>query len=167
VLDSGTAANLQFNLALAVAVLVLLVIANAFPIMTMDLEGQHRSTTVLQGVSALWQGDRAETAILVLAVTIVIPLLRALAVVYLTIPLLRGRSVTRHAGLVRLVTNLTPWGMTEVYLLGALVAFVKLGDIASVEPGPALFAFAVLCVSSALSTTHLDSKVIWAARRSV
>lgn len=153
--------DLQFNVALAVAALILLVIANGFPIMSLQLEGQARVTTVLEGVRALWQGDRAETAILVAAVTIVIPLIRSLAVIGIAWPLLNGDPLSKHARALRFVADLTPWGMTEVYLLGALVAFVKLGDMARVEAGPAMFAFAALSLLSAYSTRHLDSQQLW------
>ncbi|MFT4564394.1 MAG: paraquat-inducible protein A [Gammaproteobacteria bacterium] len=163
-LRKGSGDSLQANLALAITVMILLAIANLFPIMSLEIEGQHRATTVIEGVVALWNGARIETAILVLAVTIVIPLLRALAVVAVTIPLMLNRSPARFARLLRFVTNMTPWGMTEVYLLGALVAFIKLGDLANVEPGPALFAFGCLSVISALSTSHLDTAAIWSSR---
>jgi paraquat-inducible protein A len=161
ILRNGSGDSLQSNLALAITVMILLVIANLFPIMSLEIEGQRSATTVIEGVVALWNGDRIETAILVLAVTIVIPLLRALAVVAVTIPLMLDHSPARFAKLLRFVTNMTPWGMTEVYLLGALVAFIKLGDLASVEPGPALFAFGALSVISVLSTSHLDAAAIW------
>ncbi len=157
----GGEVDLQFNLALAVAALILIVIANGFPIMSLQLEGQARATTVIEGVQALWRGDRAETAILVAAVTIVIPLIRSLAVIGITLPLLNGDPLRRHARGLRFVADLTPWGMTEVYLLGALVAFVKLGDMARVEAGPAMFAFAALSILSAYSTRHLDGQRLW------
>ncbi len=90
-----------------------------------------------------------------------IPLIRALAVIGITVPLLNGEPLINHARSLRLVADLTPWGMTEVYLLGALVAFVKLGDLARVEVGPAMFAFAALSILSAYSTRHLDSLQLW------
>lgn len=162
----GGEVDLQFNLALAIAALILIVIANGFPIMSLQLEGQARATTVIEGVRALWNSDRAETAILVAAVTIVIPLIRSLAVIGITLPLLRGEPLRKHARSLRFVADLTPWGMTEVYLLGALVAFVKLGDMARVEAGPAMFAFAALSILSAYSTRHLDSQQLWLQAKS-
>lgn len=160
-LKVGGDVDLQFNLALAIAALILILIANGFPIMSLQLEGQARATTVIEGVQALWLGERYETAILVAAVTIVIPLIRALAVIGITVPLLNGDPLINHARSLRFVADLTPWGMTEVYLLGALVAFVKLGDLARVEVGPAMFAFAALSILSAYSTRHLDSQQLW------
>ena len=42
--------------------------------------------------------------------------------------------------------SLRPWGMIEVFLLGVLVAIVKLSSMAQSWPGPALWAFMGLTV---------------------
>jgi paraquat-inducible protein A len=47
---------------------------------------------------------------------------------------------------VKLLQMLRPWGMVEVFLLGVLVAIVKLGSMAQVIPGAALWAFVGLTV---------------------
>jgi len=49
--------------------------------------------------------------------------------------------------LVRMMQSLRPWGMIEVFLLGVLVAIVKLSSMATVVPGPALWAFVALTVT--------------------
>jgi paraquat-inducible protein A len=54
----------------------------------------------------------------------------------------------------RVVSKIWPWGMVEVYLLGALIAFVKLQDIATVYPGLAIYAIGgyVFAISAAVSS---------------
>ena len=46
----------------------------------------------------------------------------------------------------RITELLRPWAMMEVYLLGVIVAYVKLSDFARLELGVALFAFVGLIV---------------------
>ncbi|MNT72506.1 Paraquat-inducible protein A [compost metagenome] len=46
-----------------------------------------------------------------------------------------------------MMQSLRPWGMIEVFLLGVLVAIVKLSSMATVVPGPALWAFVALTVT--------------------
>jgi len=48
--------------------------------------------------------------------------------------------------LLHLMQYVRPWGMIEVFLLGVLVALVKLSNIANVLPGVALWAFAALTI---------------------
>ncbi len=157
----GAIHNVQLDVALALAALIMLAIANLFPLLSLELDGQHRDTTVAQGIDALWDGGREETALLVAAVTVIIPFVRASTVLFVASRLMFGHSPRRYRWWIRAVTGLTPWGMTEVYLLGALVAFVKLNDMASVVVGPALYAFAAMSVLSAFSGQHLDAQKVW------
>ena len=46
----------------------------------------------------------------------------------------------------RAIQSVRPWGMIEVFLLGVLVAIVKLSSMATVVAGPALWAFVALTV---------------------
>ena len=61
-------------------------------------------------------------------------------------PLPRQRRPQGFAWLLRVLQSLQPWGMVEVFLLGILVAIVKLTSSAEVIVGPALGAFVVLTV---------------------
>ena len=46
--------------------------------------------------------------------------------------------------MLRAVQAVRPWGMLEVFMLGALVSIVKLGQLASVVVGPALYSIGAL-----------------------
>ena len=86
-------------------------------------------------------------ALLVLATTILFPLIQLLALIYLlTFPIRFRRfehSTTFNLS-GRLIQVLRPWVMVEVFLLGVIVAFVKLTSMATVLPGVALWAFGAL-----------------------
>jgi paraquat-inducible protein A len=51
--------------------------------------------------------------------------------------------------------------MTEVYMLGILVAIVKLKDLATIEAGIALYSFAALILFMAATDASLDDHEIW------
>ena len=51
--------------------------------------------------------------------------------------------------------------MLEVFMLGVLVAVVKLGDLAILVIGPAFWSFAALIVCMAAATAVLDPFVVW------
>ncbi len=163
-LAAGDHPNLERDAALAAAALVLLTVANLFPILEFDLNGRVQAATVLDGVVSMWQQQRYELAVLILLVAILIPALHAVAVLVRS-QLLGSAPGGRQRGRWWAVWSerLAPWGMTEVYLLGALVAFVKLGDLASVVVGPALYAFAAMSVLTAWSSAHAAG--VWAALR--
>lgn len=133
-------------LPLAVASLVMFAIAHTFPIVEIELQGQRSQTTLIGAVLALSSEGRSLVAILVLATTLLFPLLQLCILVYLLVPLSHQRRPAGFALLVRAMQTLRPWGMVEVFLLGVLVAIVKLSSLATVLPGPALYAFMALTV---------------------
>jgi paraquat-inducible protein A len=65
------------------------------------------------------------------------------------------------AAVFRVVQGLTPWSMMEVFLIGIIVAVVKLVGMATIVPGFALWSFALLIVTLAAAASNLDSQVVW------
>lgn len=134
-------------LPLALAGLIMFGVANLFPIVEIELRGLRSQTTLAGAVVALAGEGMSLVALLVLATTILFPLLQLIILLWLLVPLRQHqRVVTGFAWLVRTMQSLRPWGMIEVFLLGVLVALVKLSSMAAVLPGPALFAFMALTV---------------------
>jgi paraquat-inducible protein A len=63
--------------------------------------------------------------------------------------------------LVRTLDVIWPWGMVEVFLLGALVSMVRLTQIASVDVGWALYFVGGYVVMIAASVAAFDGREIW------
>ena len=152
-------------LPLTVASLVLFTIANLFPIVEIELQGRRSQTTLFGAVLALNAEGMSLVALLVLATTLLFPLLQLSILFYLLIPLGAGRpwAAAHRPGfalLVRAMQSLRPWGMIEVFLLGVLVAIVKLSSMATVLPGAALWAFIGLTVLLT-AVLSFNPKVFW------
>jgi paraquat-inducible protein A len=133
-------------LPLTVASLILFAIANLFPIVEIQVKGLHSQTTLAGAVVVLSTEGMSPVALLVLATTILFPLLQLCILFYLLVPMARERRPAGFGILVRVLQTLRPWGMIEVFLLGVLVAIVKLSSLAQVVAGPALWAFMGLTV---------------------
>jgi paraquat-inducible protein A len=133
-------------LPLTVACLILFAIANLFPIVEIQVKGLHSQTTLAGAVVVLSTEGMSPVALLVLATTILFPLLQLCILFYLLVPMARERRPAGFGILVRILQTLRPWGMVEVFLLGVLVAIVKLSSLAQVVAGPALWAFMALTV---------------------
>jgi paraquat-inducible protein A len=54
--------------------------------------------------------------------------------------------------------------MLDVFLLSVLVALVKLGELATVLPGPGLLAFTAMVVLTILASSSFDAHLIWVER---
>ena len=95
--------------------------------------------------------------------TLVNPLLEAAAFCYVLLPL-RFRRLAPGAPLVlRAMQAVRPWVMVEVFMLGVLVAFVKLASLATVVAGVGLWAFAATMLLITAMAPAFDAEHVWAS----
>lgn len=153
--------SIERVLALSVAALVLFVVANTFPFLDFRMQGLETRTTLMTGIMHLYEQGMWEVALMVLATTILTPLLQIIFLIYIMLPLYLDRLPWKPATVFRWMTLLRPWGMLEVFLIGILVALVKLLGMAEIIPGPSLWAFCLLIVVLAASMANLDPQEIW------
>ncbi|SDI55965.1 paraquat-inducible protein A [Paraburkholderia phenazinium] len=157
--------SLDRALAFTLASMVLFVVGNAFPIVGLQVNGTLVETTLLGAARVLYDDGMWPLAGLVLATTFVMPVLQMASMTYLLLPLRVGRAPYRTDLVFRLLQLARPWGMTEVLILGMLVALVKLAHIASVVPGTALWSFGALMLLLAAASAAFDSQEVWARTR--
>ena len=160
-LHRGVENSIDRTLALTLAGMVLFVVANAFPLLAFKIQGQESQATLISGVIDLYNQGKWEIAILVLLTTIVFPLFQLLLHLYIFLPLKFNRIPFNLAAAFRFAQNLTPWSMMEVFLIGIIVAIVKLVGMAQIIPGLALWSFALLIVALAAAAANMDSQVVW------
>ena len=154
--------SLERTLALTGGAIVLFVIANAFPIVGLQLQGQLIQTTLFNTVRTLYDEDMKSVAALVFVTTIAMPALELFALTYLVLPLRLGRVPRHFAPVFRVLQAVRPWGMVEVFMLGVLVSIVKLANLASVVPGVALWSIAALMLVMAAIAATFDERALWA-----
>ena len=140
VLYSIRSDSTECTLALTLAAAVLLLVANAFPILVLEVQGQSHASTLLGAVRALWDQGIRSVAILVCVTTMIFPAIEVAGMIYVLVPLRAGRIAPGVPKLMRFVQGIQPWGMVDVFLLGVLVSLVKLAHIATVHPDTALWA---------------------------
>ncbi|MEW5773066.1 MAG: paraquat-inducible protein A [Thermodesulfobacteriota bacterium] len=149
-------------LALTVAGLILFAVANAFPLLAMRLDEEVQQAVLVTGVLQLWDQGAYALAGLVLVTSILAPLAKLGLFALVLAPLRLGlRPPAWAAPAFRLALRLSPWSMLEVFLLGILVAMVKLADTADILLGPSLYAFGLLIPVLAWVSASLDPEVVW------
>ena len=151
------------TLALGCTAAILYLIANAWPLVGLEMQGQRVEVTLLAALRALWHDGMQPVAALVGVTTLLFPLLELAMILVVLVPLRLGRVSPRVAPLFRLVRALRPWGMVEVFLLGMLVSLVKLSHLAEVILGPAFWAMAALIVVLTFAARAFDSRLLWQA----
>jgi len=149
------------SLALALAGLILLLPANLFPVLTLEVLGRQQEQTIFSSAMALYRDGLGLVALAILLFAILVPLCKLLLLTYLAAALhLRARWPLLPQAM-RSYQHLDQWGMLEVYLIAVLVSVVKLVDIAVVHPGPGLYSLAALIAVTTLSSSQLDPDLFW------
>ncbi|QCP52640.1 paraquat-inducible protein A [Trinickia violacea] len=154
--------GLERALAFSLAAVVLFVVSNLDPIVGLSVSGTVVETTLLGAVWVLYQDGMWPIAGLVFATTFLLPVVQTLSMLWMLLPLRFNRVPWGAAFMFRLCRATAPWGMTEVLILGLLVALVKLAHIASVVVGTALWSFGALMLILAAAGAAFDTRQIWA-----
>ena len=153
--------SLERTLAFAFAGLILFILANSFPFLGLKIGSQVRETTLITGIYELYVQGMQLIAILVLLTTVLVPFTQMLCLLYILLPLKFHRLPKELPRVFRFVNRVGPWGMMEVFMVGILVAFVKLTKMATIIPGIALYAFMALIFVLAASAAALDPHIVW------
>lgn len=150
-------------LALVIAAGIMFFVANYFPIVSLALQGNRTTTTLLGMVYALAAQGRVIVAFMVMITTIIIPAIEIVVMAILLFSLRAGRLLPGMAVLLRWLEAFRPWNMAEVFLLGVLVSLVKLVQMATIEPGVALWSFGAMVLLLFAAYSSFSPRDFWQA----
>ncbi|WP_035360584.1 paraquat-inducible protein A [Achromobacter insuavis] len=147
-------------LALAIAALIIFGVANAYPVASMSVQGMVQQASLLDAIGITWRQEHYAVAVMTGLAGFVLPLVQLAVLLWVLGPLSRGVEPAAFRGAMRLLGLLRPWCMVPVFLLGVLVAVVKLAGMAAVSPGIGLIAFGILTIFLTM-LGRLTPHVLW------
>jgi paraquat-inducible protein A len=148
------------TLALALSAVALYPAANLFPVMSMDIMGQHSENTVWSGVVSLCRDQMYFIGGIVFLASILIPALKLLGLFYLALG--SGRTRPRQAKWIyQIICKAGPWAMLDVFLLAIAVALIKFGQFGHVAAEPGIIFFALVVMLTVLASLSFDERLIW------
>lgn len=153
--------SIERTLALTIAGLFLIGVANAYPFLGFEIQGNAIETTLLGGIELLYQNDKLAIAAVVFFTAVLVPVFQLAAGLYVFLPLFFNRRPAHLVAVFRWIQRLRPWGMVEVFMVGILVSMIKLSQLATVIPGTALWAFAALIFVLSAASATLDPVEVW------
>jgi paraquat-inducible protein A len=116
---------------------------------------------LVDAVLAFYHQGHLVLATLVFITTVVGPFLQIACLLYLLIPLRRNHQAPGQDTIFRLLSQVRPWTFIEVFMLGALVALVRVAAYARVIPGIALWSCALLMLTLAALTSRTSAAQFW------
>jgi paraquat-inducible protein A len=162
-LRHGPHGSLDTPLALSIAGLVLFGLANASPLFVLQLHGSLQAATIPGCVQTLVSLGWPWLAAILITTIVLAPPVHLAGLVFVLVQAKRRRRHPWTARLFRIVLEFQGWGMAEVFVLGLLVAYVRLARMAVVIPGQAMYALAAFTLTTAVVVTTLDADTVWDA----
>jgi paraquat-inducible protein A len=153
----------QHTWALVIAAAVCYIPANVLPVLTTTTLGSSDSDTIMGGVVFLYTSGSWPLALIVLIASVMVPLGKLVALVYLLLAVQRGWIGNSHerTRLYRLVEFVGRWSMLDVFVDTFTVALVQLQPLMSVQPGPGVLFFAAVVVLTMIAAESFDPRLIW------
>ncbi len=159
-LERHHALSVNALLALILTAMIVFVQANMWPIVTLGLSGQYSGTTLWGMIITMWQQQAQVVAVLAAFTLFFFPMAKMLSLGWLLWFARRGRRAPGFVPLMVGLHYLGPWTMSEVFVLGALVAIVKAHNYFDVVADPGIYAYAALTLLITIFA-GVDLRQLW------
>jgi paraquat-inducible protein A len=154
---------LEHSLALALASLTLLFVMCLTTLMTVRSSGIVHQAGIFSGPIELVRRDMSGLAIVVVFVTVMAPLAKLLGTIYVLLRIRESNPPSHLRRIFAIVERLSTWSMVDVFVFGVFVAYVKLGDLVTIELDTGVYALLALTIVSVWADGSLDREAIWDA----
>ncbi len=160
-LSARTPNGLARSLAFALSAAVLLVMANAFPFLSLKASGLESVMTLPSAALEIYREGYGTMAAMVFAFIAVVPGLVIAVLIALVAALLRERRATWLVPAGRALFWLSPWSMVEVFVIGVIVSLVKIHHLAHVILGVSFWSYVAFTVCFTAAMSSLDRLEVW------
>ena len=157
------AASVQNTMALMAAAAALYIPSHLLPIMTVVELGDVTHNTIIGGMMRFWNTGAYPIAIVIFAASILIPLLKIIALSWLCAAA-TGRvhpSPTMLGRVYWFTELLGRWSMIDIFVVGILVSLVQLGNYMTITPGPGALAFAGVVMLTMFAAMSFEPRLLW------
>lgn len=162
-LQSRDAKSLQKVWAWLIAGVIAYIPANIYPMLQTKTLIENSESTIVGGVIELIEYGNYGIAFIVFFASVMIPIGKFLAVMYLAISVQQKSQEDQHQRhrLYEVVEFIGRWSMIDVFVVAILSALVQLDAVATINPGIAAVSFALSVIFTMLAAQSFDPRLIW------
>ena len=153
----------QRTWALVIAAAICYLPANILPVMRTTTLTSEVPDTIISGVVYLYTSGSWYLALILLIASVMIPLAKLAALVYLLVTVQRGsvRNNRERARLYRVLAVIGRWSMVDVFVATFVVALIQLRPLMSVAPEPGVLFFSAVVILTIFAAESFDPRLIW------
>ncbi|MFP3029283.1 MAG: membrane integrity-associated transporter subunit PqiA [Arsenophonus sp.] len=155
--------SLQNTMALLLSSLILYIPANILPVMITNTLGSKVDSTVISSVILLWGDGSYHVAIIIFITSIIIPILKIVAVSWLCFDAKGyGNQDPVHMYFIyELVEWIGRWSMIDVFVIAVLSSLMQMGRLISVLPELGVILFAAVVILTMFAAMTFDPRLTW------
>jgi len=153
--------DIQKTLAWALAAAIMLALVFAFDFLSFSTRGIGHTMSFVDAAGSLLDYDYPSLAILLLATTVGLPAFYLFVLIYLCVGVRAGTRLPGAIALARMLRPLEPWLMSDVFIVGVLVALIKIVSLADIHIGPSFVAFCVYSLLLIRTFSLVDWITLW------
>ena len=156
-------ASITRTWALLITAVILYIPANVLPVMRTAYLGNESADTIMSGVVYFLLHGDWPLALVIFVASVLVPLLKVMALVYLLISVQRQSRIRlrERTVLFRVTELIGRWSMVDVFVVAVLGALVQMGNLATIYPGLGATAFGAVVVLTMLAAQTFDPRLIW------
>jgi len=155
---------LEHSLALSLAGMMLLIVANLFPLVKIDLMGMERHVSIVSMISSLINDGFYIVGIVVSFLVLIFPFMIIVVYTILVTLLMTGAKYNLSRELLVLLSKILPWSMLEIYLVSILVALVKLMGLVEIHFGFSFWALMIFVMLDIYLSKSIHIGELWELR---
>ena len=158
---------IDHGLALSITGLVFFTLANIFPLVQIEILGLEQFITIPKTIFSLFDSGFYIVGIICAFLIFIFPLMVFLInlVLFALLKLKRGEKLSKE--LLILLAHITPWSMTDIFLISIMVALVKLIGYAQIHMGIAFWSLIVFVVIDLYIVKRVHLSELWMLRKRI
>jgi len=158
---------IEHSLALSITGLVFFVLANAFPLVQIEILGHEQFITIPKTLISLFENGFYFVGLICSFLIFIFPLMIFSINMLLFILFKMGRAEKLSKELLVLLSHIAPWSMSDIFLISILVALVKLIGYAQIHMGIAFWALILFVLIDLYIAKSMHISELWMLRKRI
>ena len=158
---------IDHGLALSITGIIFFILANVFPLVQIEILGHGQFITIPKTIFALFDSGFYIVGLICAFLIFIFPLMifTINMLLFTLLKMKRGAKLTKE--LLILLSHITPWSMTDIFLISILVALVKLIGYAQIHMGIAFWALMVFVLIDLYIVKRIHLSELWMLRKRI
>ncbi len=158
---------IEKGLALSITGLILFILANAFPLIKVDILGQEQVISILSMVVRLVESEYYIVALFVVYLVFIFPLMIFLIYITLFFLLKTTKKEQVVEELLILLSKIVPWNMSDIFLISILVSLVKLMGMLEIHIGISFWTLTLFVIIDIYMTRSIHIGELWKIKEEI